>query len=149
MASSGSILHADQQTGFFEHEDYMKLKDALPSYLKPVFCMGYFTGMRISEILSLTWKQVNIFDQKIILDAGTTKNDEARVIFLDGELYDIIFAQKIIRDAQYPDCSFVFFRDGETIRNFRGAWDTAFITTGIDRRLFHDLRRTADRKSVV
>jgi len=48
------------RTGFFEHDEFLKFRDALPSYLKGFVTFAYKTGWRMSEITGLTWRQVDL-----------------------------------------------------------------------------------------
>lgn len=46
--------------GFFEHDEFLSLRDALPSYLKDLVTFGYKVGWRVSEITALKWNQVDL-----------------------------------------------------------------------------------------
>ncbi len=77
-------------------------------------------------------------------------NDELRVIFMDGELYETMAFQKELRDTNHTQCLWVFFNyiTGDRVKDFRGSWDTALKKTGLEGKLFHDFRRTAIRNMV-
>jgi len=137
------------RTGYFEHDEYIAVRDALPSYFAPVVVMAYHTGMRKEEILGLRWDQVDLMEGKITLKPQDTKNREARAIYMEGELLEAIRVQKAIRDIKHPGCQWVFFgKSGEKIRDFRTIWHKALEEAGLEGRLFHDFRRTAVRNMV-
>jgi len=142
------LEESDPREVYFEHEDYLKLKDALPVYLRPVLVMAYHTGMRKREILNLKWDQVSIFEKKITLSAKDTKNKKPRIIYLSGELYDCMREQFIIREKEKYECPDVFVRDGQPIKYFRDAWASACKRAGITGKVFHDLRRSGVRNLV-
>lgn len=114
--------------GFFEHGEFLTLRDDLPEELRPVVTFAYYTGWRKREILSLKWNQVDLAAKAVRLDPGTTKNREGRTIALDGELLEVIQGQWERRKvAEIPGqsptllCPYVFHREGKVIRDFRGA----------------------------
>jgi integrase len=131
--------------GFFEHKDFLALRDLLPEYLRPVVTFAYKTGWRLGEILSLTWDKIDLKNRIVRIETGETKNSEARTIYLDDELLSMfkkLFAQRRL------DIQHVFVKDNKPIQSFYKAWKTACQNAGIGKRLFHDLRRTAVRNMV-
>ncbi|MGD8764477.1 MAG: site-specific integrase [Desulfobacteraceae bacterium] len=136
--------------GFFEHGDFLALRDALPSYLKGFVTFGYKFGWRFSEIAGLTWSQVDLAQGIVRLEVGETKNDDARTVYLDDELNEIFRRQWESRKENKKLVPYVFTnKDGEgRIKDFRGAWNAACKKAGIGKRLFHDFRRTAVRNMI-
>jgi integrase len=131
--------------GFFEHEQYLTLKDTLFDYLKPVATFAYFTGWRRGEILGLTWDRVDIKQGILRLEPGETKNDEARTLYMTPELWS---EMKALHSKRRLGCPFVFHHDGEPIRRFEKGWRAACKKAGLKGKIFHDFRRTAARNMV-
>jgi integrase len=136
--------------GFFEHGDFLALRDALPSYLKGFITFAYKVGWRISEIANLTWTQVDRKQGIVRLEVGETKNDEARTVYLDSELREIFEHQWELRKEAKKLLPYVFLnKDGtDRIRRFDKTWKKACKGSKIGIRLFHDFRRTAVRNMV-
>jgi len=118
------------RAGYFEPQDYIHMRENLPAHLRPLFAAAYFTGLRKSELTSLTWDQVNLFQRKITLDPGTTKNNEPRIIWLAGELLEIMKEQYARTMKGFPKCRYVFHKDGNRIADFRKAWQRALLKCG-------------------
>jgi len=137
--------------GFFEHGEFLALRESLPDYLKGLVTFAYKTGWRVSEITSLTWAQVDIDNGIVRLESGMTKNNEGRTVYLDDELLTI-FKQQWDNRAQRNKkiLPYVFVNESgmDRIKDFRGAWEAACNKAEIGHRLFHYLRRTAVRNMV-
>ena len=134
--------------GFFEYEDFERVRSALPKDLRPLITFLYHSGWRKSEVMNLTWKQVDLHTATVRLEPGTTKNKQARMIFLAGELLDVIQRQREVRDTLYPDCPWVFFRDGKQVKSFRRSWNTACRKAKLTGKILHDFRRSAIRNMI-
>ena len=136
--------------GFFKHDEFLTLRDALPSHLKGFLTFGYKTGWRISEIAKLTWDRVNLARGVVRIETGETKNKEARTVYLDDELKSVFrqqWRESLKNKTQLP---YVFLNAYGTdrIKRFDKAWKSACIEAQIGLRRFHDLRRTAVRNMV-
>lgn len=131
--------------GFFEHDEFLALREALPPHLKGMVTFAYKSGWRVGEITGLTWNMVDLKQGVARLEAGTTKNGDGRTIYLDAELADVFREQ--FRNRQLG-CPYVFHRRGAKIGRFDKSWHRACKRAGVDGRIFHDLRRTAIRNMV-
>jgi integrase len=131
--------------GFFEHDQFQAIKNALPEELKPLATFAYHTGWRKGEILKLTWDKVDMKQGIVRLDPGETKNDEARTLYMDEELWK---EMRMLHSKRRIGCPYVFHRNGMPVRDFRDSWDSACAQAKVEGKFFHDFRRTAIRNMV-
>jgi integrase len=50
------VAESHVRQGFLTDEQDKLLRDALPDYLRPLFVVGYFTGVRLGELIALRWE---------------------------------------------------------------------------------------------
>ena len=131
---------------------------------------GRTYGWRVSELLNMRVAQVDIAQQVIRLEPGTTKNSDGREVFMTEAVRMLLAACVRGKAADAP----VFTRaDGSPVRDFRVTWERACARAGVGQTvcadcstpmdsgracpqcksqrsgysglIFHDLRRTAAR----
>jgi integrase len=117
------------RAGFFERAQLEAVCGHLPAPLRPVVTFAYLTGWRVaSEILTLEWRQVDWVGRVVRLDPGTTKNREGRTFPFTVELEQLLKGRlveyEVLKEAERI-VPHVFHRDGEPIKDFRGAFRTA------------------------
>jgi integrase len=125
-------------------DEFERLKKHAPRHAREIIVTGYYTGMRLGEILSLTWDKVDLNNRLIRLEAADTKDKEARNIPICDELYDLL--RGIARGIHD---NHVFLRGGKSFGRLDGSLKTACKKAGIpygryvkDGFVFHDLRHT-------
>lgn len=144
--------------GFFEREQFEKVRRHLPKQLQLAVTIAYTYGWRMqSEVLTLERRHIDLEAGTIRLDPGTTKNDEGRLVYLTPEVKTQIEWQlkqieelggKLGRIIPYLFPHFTGKAKGKKLRDFRKAWATACKHAGCPGSLRHDFRRTAVRNLV-
>jgi integrase len=88
---------------FFERHEYLALLAKLPEEARGPVQFAYVTGWRLkSEVLPLTWEQVDLEAGTVRLFAGTTKNGEGRIIWLPDELRALLAHQWATPSRRVP-----------------------------------------------
>jgi integrase len=88
------LVERNVRQGFFELREFEAILSRLPAFLRPPITFAYYTGWRMaSEILRLTWPQVDLEAGAVRLETHTTKNDEARHIYLPQLLVEVLERQ--------------------------------------------------------
>jgi integrase len=139
------------RTGFFEPEQFRAVREHLPEYLKDFAVFGFLCGMRMKEIKSLRW--VDVQGDSLVLRRENSKGGKhARVIPMVGELSNLLKRRreakrlKVDGMLSVAESELIFHKgDGQPIGDFRKSWKTACKPAGVSDRRFHDLRRTCVR----
>ena len=146
-----SLKFHNTREGFFEAPEFRSVLQQLPEDIQPLIEFLYLTGWRVGEVRPLPWRQVDFQARVVRLEAGFTKNQEGRTFPFEDypPLAELLERQRERTDrvekATEQIITHVFHRQGEPIREFRGAWVKACAKAGLDGKLVHDLRRTAVR----
>ena len=150
------------RSGFFEHEDFLALRGALPDYAQVAASLAYYSGMRMDEICSLQWRQVDWTEGKLYLQAKDTKTNTPRVLYLTGDLYRVLRTWKMRCDLKWPVCLWICHRGGIRLQSLKHSWRKGCQAVGLGEmvkdvtkgrnvwqgKIPHDFRCTAVRNMV-
>jgi integrase len=117
--------------GFVEDSQYQALAKACSAeglWLRAMFEVGYNFGLRVSELLTMRVRQIDLSTHTIRLEVGETKNDEGREIEMTPLVYALV--QQCVTGKQSEQC--VFTREsGRPVRDFRGTWAKVCCAAGV------------------
>ncbi len=147
-------IHVDNaRQVFWTYVEYCNIVNEVPDYLKPIVILAYWTGCRLSELLSLDWRHVDLETGRMEFERGTTKNKEFKTIYLPGEALKALREwRKTTEDLMahtHTIIAHVFHRQGKRLARydqFRTAWDNARARLGYSEKGFHDFRRSLTRQ---
>jgi integrase len=148
------------RTGFVEVPGYKEILQQLPVTLKPLFVCGDHVSTRKGELKNIVWSQADFEESVIVLEPADTKTGTGRYLPIHGDMGEWLTKQKAVRDAEFPECPWVFFwhtvdcmlghggvrtKPGSRVQKFDASWKAAVKRAGNEGLLFHDLRRSAQR----
>ncbi|MCL4322041.1 MAG: site-specific integrase [Deltaproteobacteria bacterium] len=138
LAKCKNIQGENKRLRYLSEEEIKALIEACePTYLRPIVITALNTGMRLREILKLTWQRVDLKNRLILLDK--TKNGERREIPINETLYGVL--SSLVRNIAFDHV----FYDLKTLRPFDRidrSFHTALKKAKIIDFHFHDLRHT-------
>jgi len=120
------------------NDEFNLLYESSPLDLKPVILSAITTGMRLGELLSLKWNDINLNDGYITV--RDSKNYEGRTIPINTTLLKVLSDLK-----KYSENGYVFrYR-----KSIERTWTKALKISGIAHCRFHDLRHTFASRLVM
>jgi integrase len=134
----------DNRMAEISREDFAKLYKKLPEHLKPIVLFAILTGLRKSNILSLDWKQVNLF-KGIIQVSVKSKRPGGKLITvpISEPLKELLISLEPQKEGH------VFTYQGKPIKDVKKAFKTARHEWIEGKRVcwlldfrFHDLRHS-------
>ena len=131
------ILMPEEETGLLTHCGPKR---------RPLVLTAWHSGFRASELLAMTWADVDFRQRIMTMRVAYTKNDESRSVPMNEVLTATLQAVRMSMSADGP----VFqTRTGKLYRSFRTAFTHAVRQAGMMDFTFHDLRHTFASRLVM
>ena len=130
----------NERNRVLSEKEWKDFYEAAPDHIRPILLIAYHLGMRLGEILNLTWNRVNLQRGVIELYSHETKNREGRQIPLT---HQVLQSLKELARIRSLTCNHVFQYNGRPIKRIKRAVRTAMTKAKIENFRFHDLRHCA------
>lgn len=158
------------RTGFLEDGQFERIVSYCPElWFRGLVECGRTYGWRVSELLNLRTRQVDVTQRTIRLEPGSTKNRDGRTVTMTANVWHLLGA---LIEGKRPDDHVFTRNNGRPVKIFRTTWRNACVQAGVGQMLcvrcskpmseaecpkchgkrsryvgliFHDLRRTAAR----
>ena len=114
--------------------------DAVPPHIKPIISIAYYLGMRLGEILPLTWDRVDLERGFIKLAGRDTKTGDARLVPMTPSIHERLKELSKVRSLV---TNRVFLYQGKGLGEIKTAFKTAIKRAKLHDFRFHDLRHCA------
>lgn len=124
-------------------EDLAELLRVAPKHVRRALLLSTHTGMRLTECLGLTWRQVDMAGRSVTL-GRTTKAGKGRVIPLNEVALSVL--EDIRREPLHPSGRVILFQHygrgpSRPVASIKRAWATALRSCGWPKRYrYHDSR---------
>lgn len=129
---------ANKRDRWLTEEEATRLLPVCPSWLRELLVFALHTGMRLGEILAVTWNGVDLFRKTVMV--FRSKNGERRTVPVNQTVMALL---KDKAKVQHLNTDLVFpTRTGTHIdaNHLRRAFRTAVMKAGVQDLHFHDLR---------
>ena len=124
----------NHRTRWLTLEEEKKLTDSASKHLVPLITFALDTGGRLSELMRLDWRYVEMQHRRIRFT--DTKNGEDRTVRLCDRALATLAA------IGPKDSGQVFTFNGKPVKSMKTAFNRARERVGLDDLRFHDLRHT-------
>jgi len=145
ISESGLFKSESQRMRILSKEEEYRLLNSSSPHLVPIIRTALLTGMRLGEILTLRWKDVNLDTNLITIRAEISKSKKNRKIPISNTLRKLLMEQRM--KTYQSGYVFVTHLGVPYSENNSSALKRAFTTARtkavIEDFRFHDLRHTA------
>jgi len=125
-----------------EPDEWGRLYAAAPEWYKPVLMVGYHTGMRLQEVLGLTWDRVFLDRKRIFIPGSLTKNEREKEVPLTPTLHQLLSEFRVQGEVTRMK-GLVFTKNGNRITHSYRTMQKVCRVAKVEDFRYHDLRHGA------